>query len=1117
MVNEPGSPPADEGSCIHRLVLQARTLDELLEIGDASGGCAELPHPAAIAAMDRWCRLVAAGDREVFNRRLAWDDLDETRVTARLGRALDRNAEEVPHPLPSAWARLLAAALGRHEEQSNAPGEPTFTRLHERPIIPFPELLSPFVQVAREQVERTTPGWTTLLSSDARHDLERHLAAQLDDVAGGMLLTRSAAGKSVGGRALAGSSAAGPRVWTSVASMTAGECRDLLMEFPALARLLGILMADWCEVVDEFCARLRHDLPTLTRDLLQGIPPGEVVGIDPALSDRHRGGRQTWSVRFRSGSRLVYKPRDIRLEAAFNRVLSELRNLGLEPAPPAIAMLPGSGYGWVEFVPHSPTRDGAAARRYFRMAGALLCLTHVLRGTDLHMDNLVAGPGGPVLVDGETLLQPLPASTPSTVPAGHADDPCTAGGLVSVLQVGAAGSVHDVGGLAGRGGFPLETPVRRVVRSGTGTMMVAEVPVRARHGANALILHGAPCHPAEYRDDLVKGFADTWRFLRARYDRLAAPGGLVEAFLGCSTRLVVRPSHLYGWLLQRSLVPAYLRDGLSRSCFLDVINRLPSDRKDKPGLWSLTTEERRALEHLDIPHFQVPVAAGIMTTQAGTPTGEPFAATGYDAMLDRLARLNEADLGSQISVLDLCLATSWMAAAPTDGRFPLTKRTQAYGNHPGNSPARYEGAGEPSPFVARALTDLAQALAVSQAEVARGNHPSPATTSGEDPLLPWYLYDGRLGGSLFLAALAAVTGARDHHRHAWRLCADLAPDSDGRWPAGWTAAAPLGACHGLGGIIYGATVISQLLDDGRFLEIARCAAAAITPERIAADQRLDVEGGAAGAIFGLLAIAAVTGEREFLAQAEACGQHVLGAQEPAPGGGAAWRDTRGTLATGFAHGAAGMATALARLAGATGNPTLLAGARRAVAFEHSVAQESGGGWPATVPGPDGVAQAVALHAWCHGAPGIALGRATAGAGLGAEAAEDLANALQFTASAPLHETDHLCCGTFGVVDMLLTVGIALDREDLVRAAEARAALVIQRSWCLGSSGFRSADGHVNHPGFFRGVSGIGYELLRLVEPLRLPSIPAFQTPVAGRDLTPRAATSTPGQPGKEAP
>jgi lantibiotic modifying enzyme len=105
-------------------------------------------------------------------------------------------------------------------------------------------------------------------------------------------------------------------------------------------------------------------------------------------------------------------------------------------------------------------------------------------------------------------------------------------------------------------------------------------------------------------------------------------------------------------------------------------------------------------------------------------------------------------------------------------------------------------------------------------------------------------------------------------------------------------------------------------------------------------------------------------------------------------------------------------------------------------------------------------------------------------------------AVRTTARADVLQPDHLCCGTLGRAEVLLTVGRGMGRTELVEAAGALAARVVaharQRAhFRLSGPG---SEYRVFDPGFFRGISGIGYEMLRLAAPAVVPSVARLDPP-----------------------
>jgi lantibiotic modifying enzyme len=241
--------------------------------------------------------------------------------------------------------------------------------------------------------------------------------------------------------------------------------------------------------------------------------------------------------------------------------------------------------------------------------------------------------------------------------------------------------------------------------------------------------------------------------------------------------------------------------------------------------------------------------------------------------------------------------------------------------------------------------------------------------------------------------------------------------------------------------------------------------------------------GAAGALLALLSLHGATGSRDVLATAEACGEHLLLRRTATGSGPRAWETSAGVALTGYSHGAAGIVYALLRLFAVTGERALLDAAVEGMEFERAVFSEGRGNWPdlRSASATDGPGFPVK---WCHGASGIALAR-LGGTGIvdiaGVDAEIDAA--LGTTRDALLQHTDYLCCGNLGRVETL----VVAHRPELRELAEAGASAVVARARCNGCYKlFVDVPGLYN-PGFFQGMAGIGYELLRVADD-RLPSV-----------------------------
>jgi type 2 lantibiotic biosynthesis protein LanM len=373
----------------------------------------------------------------------------------------------------------------------------------------------------------------------------------------------------------------------------------------------------------------------------------------------------------------------------------------------------------------------------------------------------------------------------------------------------------------------------------------------------------------------------------------------------------------------------------------------------------------------------------------------------------------------------------------------------------------------------------------------------PRSRKGQEPLVAMNLYSGTAGVGLFMAALAAVTGDDTFKSASMSTVEHLRQFLDRPDAQEALQAAPLGACDGIGSIVYGLSWMGRLLEDPSIVDLAVRFSQHISEWKIASDPHLDVTGGAAGAILGLLALHQQAPDAGSLDLAVRCGDHLIMNQIATPGGGGAWPVQGKHFLAGFAHGAAGIAYALIRLAQLTGKPELQDAAERGHRYERILFSPAKGNWPVVVRrSVEGVPErSKFMTAWCHGAPGVGLARALVFDVVREdEILDEIDAAIRTTAHLELSGSDHLCCGNLGRNDVLLTMGLRLGKPELVDSAKAVGVQVASRAhekghFRLPSTPFTYS---IFTPGFFQGLSGIGYQLLRNAVPDRLPSVLSFE-------------------------
>jgi type 2 lantibiotic biosynthesis protein LanM len=1074
--------------CDESLVLHAATIDELLSADFETVHAPPIgPDPAAgrlERRIEAWAKASTGGNAGLFERRLARDGLSLAQVRERL--AGPRRKAYAPVPAWAADAAWIETALGDPATARRGDGKPS-----GQAACAFAELLEPAVAKA-DAIMRTdlAPRVLDRLTAGAQANLRDALLRDLSALCAPALYERFAKARS---DAAARTGQAAEPGSTSLYDAFAGAMRvdgfrGLFASKPVLLRLIATLTRQWIDTTREFLIRLDADLPLIRRDLLGGAAVGKVERIDGDLSDPHNFGRSVRIITFADGARAGYKPRDVRVEAAWHALIDRLNRADPPLALRAVCTIPredaAGHYGWSEFIAHEPCEDADGCRRFFRRAGAWLALFHVFAATDMHQENMIAAGDHPVPVDLETILQPSPEEHKSGERESEAFDAALDIIANSVMTVGllpAYGRAVDNSVFA-MGGLTADWGARTVIAwndINSDAMRPAKTKEIGRRNTNLPHVGGRYAKLADHIDDFVAGFDEFANFLRCRISD-ATPAVLFDGFAGLPVRKVVRPTRFYYMLLQRLRNHKPMDDGATWSAQADFVARLAEWDKESEPLWPLLRAERAALLALNVPHFVTPSDGDVVADATGI-AAKTAAMPGLQRALARAQSLDAREIAWQVEVIRENTNSVAKPAAPAMSA--------------AIAPATLSPRAAKQTFLQEADEVAAE---LSRLAIRRG--PGAAWIGldwlGDSEVFQLVclgpdLYNGTAGIALFLAAHAAVSRRESSGELARAALAHLRKNLRGRNAARFARALGTGGATGLGSIVYAFAVIARLLNDDALLADAHSAAGLFSDELIAADKQLDVIGGSAGGILGLLRLYRDTQSAETLACAIKCGEHLLSEPRTGSEGRRSW-PVQGKTLNGMSHGAAGFAYALASLAAASGREDFASAAAECIAFEDASYDTVRHNWPdLRSDEPHWPCQ------WCHGAIGIGLSRlGLRKRGVSITAASDIDKtiaAVQHNRPTPL---DTLCCGTLGGVEFLCEAGTALNRDDLRAAASHRLFAVIEGARTAGDYRWNSGQRQFNL-GLFRGLSGVGYTLLRhalQAEPLsprssvRLPNV-----------------------------
>ncbi|KST69184.1 type 2 lanthipeptide synthetase LanM family protein [Mastigocoleus testarum] len=1037
-----------------------------------------------------WCQMVAGGNQEKFEKRLAWEDLDLDKIRS----AFDAKSLVDEDNLP-AWAETLKAAL---EASRKGIREDNYFLNPEQPL-PFEEIFLSFIYIARKKLKTQAGSSYYLLSIDAHACLQFQLLQSLVELCTQAMALEFQIFRNYEqptlNRWLAQVDGSHSKTHYNkfVGKMLSGGLLEFFQKYSVLGRLVGTVTDFWVTNTCEFLQRLKLDWSEIQKTFQGDSELGQVVDIGAGLSDLHNQGRSVLALKFASGLKLIYKPKDLGLEVAFFELVKWLNDQKTLPQLKLMQVLNCSNYGWVEYIEHLPLEDSEAAARYYQRAGMLLCLLYVLSGADFHYENIIACGEYPVAIDLEMLMC-------GKIRERENDDNIDALSVAvdkfqySVLstsflpkwQFGKDGIAYDISGLGGAEGQPTHyrSPVWKNIN--TDAMVLGYEDTKTRPYFNVPILDGYKLSPSDYQEELVDGFRSTYQFLMGHKEIFLAANSPITGFADQRVRALMRPSQIYDSLQKQTLQPKYLQFGVDRDIVLDLLSKAFIDSEDKPHDWQIVMAEKQAMQDFDIPLFTARSNRDVFIINDNQAIDRYYREPSYDLIRNRLHQLNESDLEQQIGFIYSSLYASTAS-----------------------KPANSSLSGQPapnletfSPLVKEKLVQQAISIAKEMEKRAvrakdgsvwwMGMEYVPDAGQLQPRSLGYDLYDGCAGVAFFLAALAKVTenkkfrdlalGALQPTRNLWKHWNLESKDKIIR-------ELNLGGGKGLGSIVYSLVRCSQFLDEPELLEDAQKFVSLLSPSNIANDRKFDLVSGTAGLMLGLLALYDATKDSQTLALAKTCAYHLIDNRVNSEKGFLTWATTGGKLLTGIAHGAAGIAYALLRLFASVPEPIFLHAAESAIAYERSVFSPQAQNWLDLRS-----EQAACGTSWCNGAPGIALARLGGLSTLDSEVIrQDIEAALQTTGKIALHNIDHLCCGNLGYSEVFLIAGSQLQREELIELAQKQAAYVVERSEKTGYFQIFPGDFRgIYNPGFFQGTAGIGYQFLRLAYPELLPSVLLWQ-------------------------
>ncbi|WP_339201931.1 type 2 lanthipeptide synthetase LanM family protein [Paenibacillus sp. FSL P2-0322] len=853
---------------------------------------------------------------------------------------------------------------------------------------------------------------------------------------------------------------------------------QLADEYPVLISTMLQVTKRYVEHLKEVMTRFKTDIS----DIISFMPEvgffGKVIKFRIGAGDSHNG-RSVTILEFESGNKLVYKPRSLAVDKRYYDFLSWLNQFDL-PNMQVIRTIDRKEYGWSEFVQFSECKSLEEVERFYFRMGVHLAIMYMFNATDFHYENIIAMGEQPIIIDLESLFhQTLNMQLFANDANGHAykilsNSVMSSGMLPQYVYRTRVHQGIDVSGIFGYGDQEIPNSSLRIIHGRTDKMRLERGASKTDKTYNIPYYDGRTMDSYRYLSEIKQGFRQAYQIIIGNKTRIEQ---LIGEFSYDRVRVILRNTRSYVELLRTLKHPDLLRDELDHKV---VVHRLWLQCLANREHLNFVKYEMRDIEASDVPYFYTYPASKDVWASNGDVISDVFRNSGIEIVMDKIGKMDIHDLEEQLELLNMSIS-----AARNDLYVQSMPKLDSYSSD--LTDLQVANWKDEYIQIATSIGDTLIQSAVTSSDMGcdEATWIGLLSDSKEERrlrLVPvgYDLYNGNSGIALFLAYLFDVTGNRAYKNMALQALKPLINIMENKFE---NSSLTIGAynVNSIGGGIFAAYQLSLLWNDTQLLQVIK----GFLPyyiQHIENDTLLDYIGGAAGAIDILLHIYYGTGWELALQGAEKCAEHLLQNARTMPDGSVVWAMNLDNIPyVGYSHGISGIVAPLSSLYRVNHRKEYIDYIARGLRYERVNYDSRVKNWitpkePARV-------------TWCHGAPGILLSRLRLlENGYWDEYIdEEIKNALSTTIQSGFGIEPVYCHGDFGNLEILLAADKVLNNPDIRKTIDTVRMYLLK---FLQNNPWKNTGIHrgFDIKGLMGGLAGIGFGLLKQVNPDRVPNI-----------------------------
>ncbi|MCI2877150.1 type 2 lanthipeptide synthetase LanM family protein [Staphylococcus hominis] len=837
--------------------------------------------------------------------------------------------------------------------------------------------------------------------------------------------------------------------------------RQLIDEYPVLFRLISDKIEGAKNLLQTIIFSFENDKKILQKNKLISCKfEGKINEITINMGDTHNGGYSVSIIELDNFEKIVFKPRDLEIDIKFNNLLHWLNNSSeIDIHFKTISIVNNKSYGWTEFIEYKPLISKKEIADFYNSLGGILALLYILNATDFHYENIIAYNQYPVLIDLESLFhtsihqsQELTNSKAINQALQLLMNSVLSIGILPYRKIYINKQPFDISGINNVNNQTTPFKMDELKNNYTDNAKISKVYKKMKPANNSPINNNEDFSFKNFKEDIVKGFKEIYMIFLNNKKYIKE---YVFDFENIKIRKLLRNTMDYSKLLKLSLHPDFLRNQIDREILflrLENENSLPK---------SVFKKEIEQMLQGDVPVFYSYSNDRCIYTYNKRISADFFRTSGLGIVNNKIDTLSINDLENQIHLMKSVISESF-----SDLNEKLDVIIKSINDN--NALDKIED------IANLILENSMQHEYMNEELIWIGlNMNGLDEENWKFSVSDLSLYDGNMGIAIFFAYLWKVTKKTKYKVASYKtikpimlLMENLFEENNLTIGVFEGISSPIYVLHHLGELFNDQYLINTCLDYTKQLE-----------RYISSDKIFDIIGGSAGALITVLNLYSSYKKKWLLKIAHKLTTHIMdNAIETKQG--IHWPRIGKTSSVyiGFSHGVTGILTALSGYYLYNSQKNIYEMIRKGLKYENTLFSDKNHNWYSNH------LESYPL-AWCHGAPGILLGRKIISENLNQPKIIQNSFSMAFDSIIYRKEFSNLslCHGELGLLDILYQLNDTFKIDNELYNSKKNILLKTKKV-------------QYKNYGLLTGISGLGYGLLRMYFPKLIPSILSLEKP-----------------------